>query len=135
MRPFGPVTESYVVRLGTGENRTIKTVADPTRVTRCNGVHKFDYARLGTVDENGYPIWGGQTKTESRSVLQLNHYISKSLEEYRDRSRRARPVGGRLGEPYRRPFDPERLARLEKRGEPDEAILQYLPALRRALED
>ena len=133
-RPAGPVTESYVVRLWTPENRTIKTIADPVRVAGCPGVHRFQYTELGTVDENEYPIWGGQTKSESRSVLQINHYMTKSLEEYRLRSQRPRPVPAPGQEQHRRKFDPDRVAAFERLGERDEAILQYVPALRNALD-
>ena len=135
-RPPGRVIESYVDRLRTGENRTIKSVVDPTRVARCVGVHRFTYTELGAVDENEFPITGGQTKSESRSLLQVNHYMTKSLEEYRTRSQRGRPVPAQLGKPmpFRRSFDPELIALRERLGERDEAILQYLPALRRAFE-
>ena len=122
-RPPEPVIESYVDRLKTGENRTIKSVVDPMRVARCAGVHRFEYTELGAVDENQYPITGGQTKTESRSLLQVNHYMTKSLEEYRARSQRGRPVPMPSG----RKFDPELLALRERLGERDEAILQFSP--------
>jgi hypothetical protein len=132
-RPAGLVTESYLDRLRTGQNRTIKSVVDPLRVERCVGVHRFLYTELGAVDENEFPITGGQTKTESRSLLQVNHYMSKSLEEYRLRSERGRPVHDRRGEQFRRTFDPELLALQEQLGERDEAIQQYVPALKAAL--
>ena len=109
-------------------------MVDPLRLAPGGAsVHKFTYAELGAVDENEYPITAGFTKSVSRSVLQVNHYVTKSLEEYRIRSQRPRPVPWSPMEPFRRFFDPEMLAIREKLGERDEAILQYLPALRQAL--
>ena len=128
-RPAGPVIESYVNRLRTGEHRTIKSIVDPTRVARCAGVHAFVYTELGAVDENRFPITGGQTKSESRSLLQVNHYMTKSLEEYRARSARNRPnpYGPQNPLVFRRPFNPELLAMREELAERDEAILQMSP--------
>jgi hypothetical protein len=128
-RPPGLVTENYVERLDVAANKTIKSVVDPSRVTRFLGVHRFGYDRLGTVDENHYPIFGGQTKSVSFERLRINHYFTKSVEEYRERSSRIRPDPAMV----EREFDPARLSRWEEVAERDEVILQYLPALRRAL--
>jgi hypothetical protein len=135
-RPAGLVIESYLDRLQTFESHGIKTVADPARVAPGGArVHRFELAESGTVDENQYPMALGFTKTVSRARLQLNHYRTKSLEEYRMRSLRARPAPAGLGETraFRRPFDPEQLRQRERHVERDEAILRYLPALREAL--
>jgi glycosyl transferase family 92 len=134
-RPTGLVTESYTKRLQTGENLQIKTIADPLRVDRATGVHRFTYKSLGHVDENQYPITGGTTKTESRKLLQVNHYMTKSFEEFAQRSRRSRPnpYGGGTADPFKRPFNEELLKRQDADAVPDEAILQYLPALRQRL--
>ena len=134
-RPAGPVIESYVNRIETGENRCIKNVVDPARVTPDGAaLHKFTYTELGAVDENRYPIGEGYTKTVSRTRLQLNHYMTKSLEEWRVRSMRARPaLERRKGTPLRRPFNPEVMEARERLGERDEAILRYVPALKEAM--
>ena len=88
-------------------------------------MHAFVYTELGAVDENRFPITGGQTKSESRSLLQVNHYMTKSLEEYRARSARNRPnpYGPQNPLVFGRPFDPELLAMREelagaRRGDP-----------------
>jgi hypothetical protein len=128
-RPRGLVIENYVERLDVAANKTIKSIVDPSRVTRFLGVHRFGYDRLGTVDENHYPIFGGQTKSVSFARLRINHYFTKSVEEYRESSNRKRPDPAMV----EREFDPGRLSRWEDVAERDEAILQYLPALRRAL--
>jgi hypothetical protein len=128
-RPPGLVIENYVERLDVAANKTIKSIVDPSRVTRFLGVHRFGYDRLGTVDENHYPIFGGQTKSVSFERLRINHYFTKSVEEYRERSDRKRPDPAMV----EREFDPVRLSRWEEVAERDETILRYLPALRRAL--
>jgi hypothetical protein len=132
-RPPGLVTESYVKRLQTGESRSVKTIADPALVRHVAGVHRFDYERFGMVDENGYPITGGMTKSESRAKLQLNHYMTKSFEEFGMRSGRIRPNPHQTGEVFRREFDADLLRRRDAAAEPDEAILRYVPELRKRL--
>jgi hypothetical protein len=134
-RPAGLVTESYTERLRTGENRNIKTIADPLRVDRAAGVHRFTYKSLGHVDENQYPITAGITKTESRERLQVNHYMTKSYEEFEQRSRRARPnpYGPQSPDAFRRAFNEEVLRHQDAEAVPDEAIQQYVPKLRAAL--
>jgi Glycosyltransferase family 92 len=134
-RPRGLVTESYTKRLQTGENLNIKTIADPLRVDRAAGVHRFTYKSLGHVDENQYPITWGITKTPYRKRLQVNHYMTKSFEEFERRSRRNRPnpYGANAADPFRRPFNKELLELRDAEAVPDEAILRYLPALKAAM--
>jgi hypothetical protein len=133
-RPPGLVTESYTKRLQTGENRSLKTIADPARVCRVTGIHRFEYDSLDMVDENGYPITGAVTKSESRARLQLNHYVTKSFEEAEIRSRRSRPNRGQYSpQAWRRPFDAEDLRQRDAAAVPDEAILRYVPALKEAV--
>lgn len=128
-KPRGLVIESYLERLNVAANKTIKSIVDPARVARCAGVHRFVYDRLGTVDENHYPIFGGQTKSVSFERLRINHYFTKSLEEHRLRSSRRRPDPAMV----ERKFDPAVLERWEQGAEHDEVITQYLPALRERL--
>jgi glycosyl transferase family 92 len=128
-KPSSPVIESYVERLNVAANRTIKSIVDPARVAHCAGVHRFTYDRLGTVDENQYPIFGGQTKSVSFQRLRINHYFTKSVEEYRERTKRKRPDPAMV----ERQFDPAELTRWQEGAVRDEAILQYVPALRRSL--
>jgi hypothetical protein len=119
-----------VRRLDVPDNRTINTIADPARMRRCLSAHHFSYDRMAAVDENGYPIHSYYTKSVSFDRLRVNHYFTKSLEEHRARSGRARPdsIGSR------RFITPEEVERLEReRSEQDEAILAYLPALRERL--
>ena len=125
--------ESYDRRLAAGAHtiatRTIKSIVDPAHVAEVTGVHAFRYDRLGTVDENHYPIYGGRTKSVSFERLRVNHYLTKSLEEYRLRAARARPDPAMI----ERSFDVARKSAWDEDSEHDEAIMRFLPALRRAL--
>ena len=79
------------------------------------------------MDENRYPIGGGATTFISSSRLRVNHYLSKSEEEFRSKlASREAYTGG-----YRS-FDTDDFAH-PKFGFRDTAILQYLPGLRDAL--
>ena len=132
-KPPGLVIENYDRRLAAGAHtiatRTIKSIVDPARVAEVTGVHAFRYDRLGTVDENHYPIYGGRTKSVSFERLRVNHYLTKSLEEYRLRAARARPDPAMI----ERSFDVARKSAWDEDSEHDEAIMRFLPALRRAL--
>jgi hypothetical protein len=132
-KPPGLVIESYVKRLDIPANETIKSVVDPRHVVRSISPHNFSYDRLGAVDENEYPIFGGKSRSVSFSRLRVNHYFTKSVAEYAERCQRmpAAPVS----RARRVPPDAEKPAALEaEHARPDDAILRYLPALRGALE-
>ena len=124
-KPPGLVTESYLERLDHPANRTIKSIVDPERVTECAGIHLFRFDRLGTVDENHHPTLAGMTKSVSFSRLRINHYMTKSVEEYEERSK------ARVRVRELEPDLPDWWEELEVR---DEAITQYLPALRRVMD-
>jgi hypothetical protein len=129
-KPAGLVVESYVQRLNIPDNRTIRSVVDPTQALRSLSAHQFSYKSHYAVDENKYPILSYYTKSVSFSRLRVNHYFTKSLSEYRERSARTRPdqVSSQ------RRVGPERVLEAERTaGERDETILTYLPALREAL--
>jgi glycosyl transferase family 92 len=132
-RPPGLVIESYDQRLRveakTIATTTIKSIVDPARVVSAAGVHAFTYERLGTVDENHYPIWGGRTKSPSIERLRVNHYLTKSLEEFQRLGTR---VGQNPGSSVRR-FELATREAWDHDSERDDAIMRYLPELRRAL--
>jgi hypothetical protein len=133
-RPPGLVAENYVIRRDMNVNRYIKSVADPTQVVRCATGHHFLYRRGLAVDENHYPIVGPATKSVSFAQLRLNHYYTRSEEEYLVKWTTPRADTGELrvgGGP-----DFEAMARGEhERGRRDEAILRYAPAVREALDE
>jgi Glycosyltransferase family 92 len=125
-KPPGLVTESYVQRML--EQTTIKSIVNPRHVTECSSVHHFRYDVSSTVDENKYPIHGTRTRTPSCERLRINHYFTKSVEEYRRRTELPSAVGGK------KQFIPW-MADLDTvpAGETDDAILRFVPALREAL--
>jgi hypothetical protein len=129
--PPGLVIESYLDSLDTDLNRYINTIADPRQVARASGPHAFSYKYGSTVDELGYPVHGvARTKSVSMSRLRINHYQTKSEEEFRRKCRRPRAKEGRF-----EPWPNFEAMRREERaiGSRDEAILKYLPSLREAL--
>ena len=129
-RPEGLVVESYLQRLNVPDNRTVKSIVDPARVVGCNNVHDFAYECSGAVDENGYPVFGYYTKSVSFSKLRINHYVTKSVAEYRARGERDRP--DQFGSP--RSVRLDRIVDTESRfGERDETILRYLAPLKKAV--
>jgi glycosyl transferase family 92 len=128
-KPPGLVVECYLYRWRNPRaRRTIKSIVDPRRVESCKSPHYFSYldGELA-VDEQKRPIEGPDfafTEESSQSLLRVNHYWTKSEEEFREKlSRRQADSGGGL-----RNQVPSRPGDLR-----DEAILRYLPALREAL--
>ena len=130
-RPPGLVIENFRRRIDFDGNINMKTVADPTRVTRCLSAHHFEYPYLSAVDENHVPMWGTRTATDSVERLRLNHYHWKSKEEYVAKCARMHAIGRPRDIPGPEHF--EWLARAERSGADDEAILRWAPALRDAL--
>jgi hypothetical protein len=147
-RPPGLVIESYVRRPKVMQT-VIKSIVDPRAVEGCRGAHHFSY-RDGrcAVDERGRVLdparkipgevaRAGRTArsnaafTESFSVerLRINHYATKSAEEWEAKLALPRPDTG-----TERPQGAgERLlTRLDAEAD-DRAIMRYVPALKEAL--
>jgi hypothetical protein len=127
-RPPGLVTENYVhIWRAPRARRTIKSIVSPHQVVGCDNPH-FCWYRDGklAVDERKRPIEGpdyARTDEVSRALLRVNHYWTKSEEEFREKLTRRRSDSGDLRRQVEpRPGDDE-----------DDAILQYLPALREAV--
>jgi hypothetical protein len=126
--PPGLVIESYLDRIEHPDAHWYKSIVDPTRVAAVSfEVHDFLYVSGSAVDENMYPAAGGWTKSISRSLLRVNHYVTKSEAEHRHRRSRLPAIGV-----------PKNWANLERwESAPttrDEEILVYLDPLRTALE-
>jgi Glycosyltransferase family 92 len=122
-RPPGLVIESYTVRTSRPRRaRWFKSMVDPTKVFRARGPHVFGY----THDRDLEPV----PAFAPFELLRINHYWTKSEEEFAEKL--ARPWA-HTGKPHNSP--PERAETLTGGGfaVTDEAILQYLPALRDAL--
>jgi hypothetical protein len=132
-RPPGLVIESYLDRRAYTDPEAdlehVKSVVDPSRVRRTHNAHGFWYTSGHAVYETGEAAvgeWPGNKTFPKASLLRVNHYITKSFEEYE--TKRALWASLGLG---RRPMN-ERFIELLS-GERDETITMYLPALREAL--
>ena len=131
IRPEGLVIDNYRRRIDYDGNMNMKSIVDPSRVTRCLSGHHFEYPYLAAVDESHAPVNGTRTATGSVERLRINHYHWKSRQEYMAKCARSHASGRRSELPGEDYF--EWLADAEARGTDDDAILRYLPDLRRAL--
>jgi len=128
----GLVIENYPMRLDSpNPNRAVKSVVDPSRVVQRRNAHSFLYKDGAlAVDEHGRPFEDWETKEHTFDRLRINHYFTKSEEEAMLKFSRPQAGTGEL-----RPS--QKLAGLRRFnlrfGEHDEAILQYVPQLKRAL--
>jgi len=132
-KPSGLVIESYLRRRAytslQEDIEQVKSIVDPTRVDRTLNPHGFYYKEGYSVHEDGKRADGDApgSKTFPRaSLLRINHYITKSVEEYT--AKRDQWAASGL---YRRPPSPQFVELLSS--EQDEAITVHLPALREAL--
>jgi len=128
-KPPGLVTENYLhIWRNPKARRTIKSIVAPHDVAACINPH-YCWYRNGklAVDERKRPIEGpdfARTDEVSRALLRINHYWTKSEEEFRNKLGRRQAAGGGG---LRRQVEPRR------GDDEDDAILQYLPALREAV--
>jgi hypothetical protein len=137
-RPAGLVIENYLRRGPRSRGftgRSIKNVVQPRSTVRCVNAHRFEYRHGLAVDENGYPIHGGATKSVSFERLRLNHYYTKSEAELRRKHERRRQMeqAGARGW-HARPGD-EQGSVDEFNHEHDDLITAYVPQVRAALAD
>jgi glycosyltransferase involved in cell wall biosynthesis len=126
-QPDGLVTESYLYRAAHPQMRWVKCIVDPRRTDRCLSVHEFAYSEGYAVDVAKRPLERWQTQSVVLSRLRINHYHTKSLEEYRAKLARPRANDAKLREP---PEDWDKFRIGEEQQERDETILQYVPGLR-----
>jgi hypothetical protein len=136
-KPPGLVIENYTRRTSAaGYNRHIKSIVDPREVRAFGSAHLFMLRSGPTVDEHGRPITGlPSSKSDEVSFerLRVNHYATKSEQEYRRKLARGaadnfRPKGGGLGEDQIR----RRIQMMDQ--VTDETIQMYVPELRSAVE-
>ena len=118
-RPPGLAIESYVQRfIGRRHLRQFKSIVDPSAVTRAYGPHSFAFRD---------PAWASPVpRFAAWSELRVNHYLTRSEEEYR--AKLATPDA--FGKPrnVRRPEWVMGLPTVH-----DDAIAAYGPAVREAL--
>ena len=132
-RPLGLVIENYVhrIRQRPDSKGYAKSIVDPARVARCGSVHHFIYRDGFAVDENGRAIKTAiraELVAVSFARLRINHYGTKSEEELR-RKWALWEEGG-----IRRPEVSSIRLDVSPIYEEDEAMLEYVPGLRAALE-
>lgn len=106
----------------------IKSIVDPARVESARNPHGFSYREGLAVDEHKQPIEDWSTQQRSCSILRMNHYLTKSVEEFEQKHARLRPDTGT----YRRNKDPQATIRNSSVVR-DDLITAYLPRLREAL--
>ena len=118
-RPSGLAIESYVQRfIGRRHPRQFKSIVDPSAVTRAYGPHSFAFRD---------PSWPSPVPRFAQwSELRVNHYLTRSEEEYR--AKLATPDA--FGKP-RNVRKPEWVIGLPTVH--DDAIAAYGPAVREAL--
>jgi hypothetical protein len=122
-------------------DRSIKSIVDPKEALVCVTPHHFVYDGRLAVNEDRYPVRGPLTPRPSLARLRVNHYETKSLEEWRAKVERiqANVVGSpdprnpisRQAVGVDRAFDFDAAATGYSLR--DETILKWAPAVREAL--
>jgi glycosyl transferase family 92 len=127
-KPDGLVIESYGRRADDPElNNKVKLIVDPMRTLEARGPHYFLFERGLPVDENHWPVRNWLTKSVSFSRLRVNHYWSKSEDEWRRKLQLWEARG------HRRPSQMFGALKEKLNARPDDAIEAYVPALRAKL--
>jgi hypothetical protein len=137
--PPGLVIENYLHRRrdGAPRHKQIKSIVDPKRAARSLSPHHFRYVDGFAVDENRSPIDKPPRATTSEvsfSLLRVNHYWTRSAEEW---SRKLTRLEAWTGTP-RQSYERRALADLDRLEQAlneqyDDTITMYAPALREAL--
>lgn len=88
-KPDGLVIENYkrAFNLNAPPNQVTKSIVRPTCVLEPFGVHNFNYFTGNAVNENFAPVVKGDSKN-SVAKIRINHYYSKSLEEYQIKAKK-----------------------------------------------
>ena len=136
-RPDGLVIENYLWRAPRSPY-LVKSIVDPRRAARCQTVHVFAYRDGVGVDEQGRPLvfregappagmppeLASFTETFTAERLRINHYATRSEEEFRRKVERPQADTGRPSFPI--PVDRVLQTFSQKR---DDTILRYAPGL------
>ena len=96
-KPAGGVLKNFVMcaEKDFQKNLHIKTICDPQKVLCFLSPHRPDYIRgYCELDENGEVIKGSLTDEVSFNKIRVNHYWSKSKEEFLKKQARGRSDGG-----------------------------------------
>jgi hypothetical protein len=129
-KPPGLVSESYFRRKSypPGAETVAKSIVNPSRVARCFNAHTFIYKDGFAVDENEEALIGPPYRkiAASTRTLRINHYATKSMEEYERKQEQWRAAGMDVPTPPRHWFES-----LET--DYDDSIGVFLPRLRQAV--
>lgn len=133
-RPKGLLTEQFCWRPADDfpANGVFKSILQPDRTIGGGGnAHQFRYVRGQIVDERRKPLSDVcfPIATPTHDVIRINHYFTKSAEEWWRKIRRGRP--STLDPALRRTWDEFRSYNLSE--VKDLAIQRFVPELRRAL--
>jgi hypothetical protein len=134
-RPTGLVIESYLRRGPldrTYVGRSVKAILQPHATVRCISAHRFVYTHGLAVDENGFAIQRGATKSISCERLRINHYYTRSEEDLR----RKAVLRGELEDAGTRGWlaGPWKRALVEFNEEHDDLITAYVDEVRGAVD-
>jgi hypothetical protein len=129
-RPAGLVAESYLRRrrYSPGDREWTMSIVDPERAVKCINAHIFLYEDGFAVDMDGEPVVRppfGPTPVQM-SPLRINHYVTKSEEEYKAKLEQWEAAG--------RSLNPGAGWLDALADEFDDTITSYVPALRAAVE-
>ncbi len=128
-KPQGLVIENYVERVHLQAMRFVKSIVDPRQTSHCFDPHHCIYHRGLAVDENGHPVFGATTTFVSVEQLRINHYWTKSEEEFR---RKCAMPEASVG--HYRPWPHWDSFRRNFSEVTDRALQAYVPRVREALE-
>jgi ABC-type polysaccharide/polyol phosphate export permease len=131
-KPAGLITENFTRSEGVS-NLHIKTIANPQKVVSFADPHHF-IMHEGSVyiDAKNNPVTGAYHEPDTKDLIQLNHYFTKSLEEFEAKINRGRAaVDGKrkAEEAYRGAF------RIMWNSQEDHALVnKYLKDLKQSIE-
>ena len=86
-------------------NLHIKTIVDPKQVKFIANPHYIKLKGGRYVDENGQDIRSAFTQRNSTKRIQINHYYSKSVEEYMEKIARGCADGTKARQPVQTDYD------------------------------
>ena len=125
-----PVIERFTWRPHTKSdfNRHIKSIVRMNQEVWVGDTpHNFRTAK-GTFGEAGEPISGPFSSRHRSDILRINHYSSKSRQEWLERSKLGKP-----DRPDSMPIDPDWYEKRQARDVDDRQIFKFLPALKERL--
>ncbi len=92
-KPDGKVVDNYLYRAYDEfeANHIIKTVCNPRRVLGFSDPHRPFYKKgFVNIDEDFEPVNGAETRNVKYKKVRINHYFTKSKEEYINKKNRGR---------------------------------------------